>query len=71
MNTICAVVRMADSLVINTIIAMPSSSPPDGCVLVEVADGVQCSTGWTLVGGEFIDLLPKPESGLSIIDVAD
>lgn len=53
METTCAVCRISDGLVMNTIIASPSSIAPDGCQLVEIMTGQQCSIGWFHVDGTF------------------
>lgn len=53
METTCAVVRLYDGLVINTIVANPSDQPPDGCELVEVYTGQLCSIGWYYANGSF------------------
>lgn len=52
----CAVVRLDDGIVVNTIVAELSDLPPDGCVLVEVPEGVACNLGWTWTGSEFVEL---------------
>lgn len=39
METTCAVVRLSDGLVMNTIVASPSDPAPVGCELVEIMTG--------------------------------
>lgn len=53
MDTICAVCRLSDGLVINIIVASPSDPAPDGCQLVEIMTGQMCDIGWYWVGGAF------------------
>jgi hypothetical protein len=58
--TKCAVVRLSDGLVLNTIIATPSDVPPDECQLIEVMNGQRCGIGFTWDGNNFIEPLPEP-----------
>lgn len=51
--TRCAVCQLADGLVINVIIALPSDLPPDDCELVEVMIGQACDIGWVYDGAGF------------------
>jgi len=53
METTCAVCRLSDGLVMNTIIAEPSATAPDGCQLVEIMTGHACNIGWYYAGGVF------------------
>ena len=46
----CAVVRLSDNIVQNTIMAQPSDLAPDGCFLVEIMNGYECNIGWTFEG---------------------
>jgi hypothetical protein len=57
--TRCAVVRLSDGLVLNTIVATPSDVPPDDCQIIEVMNGQRCSIGWTWDGQNFIEPLPE------------
>lgn len=45
-ETTCAVCRISDGLVMNTIIAEPGAAAPDGCQLVEIMTGQACNIGW-------------------------
>lgn len=60
METRCAVCRLEDGLVINTIIASPSDLAPDGCQLIEIYNEQPCDIGWYWTGTEFI---PPPADG--------
>ena len=40
-ETTCAVCRLSDGLVMNTIVAVPSDPAPDGCQLVEIMTGLR------------------------------
>lgn len=51
--TTCAVCRLSDGLVLNTIIALPSDPAPDGCQLVEIMTGQACDIGWFYADGVF------------------
>lgn len=62
--TRCAVCQLADGLVINIIIAVPSDLAPDGCQLVEVMNEQQCNIGWYYNGMNFIDPNPPEESDI-------
>lgn len=53
MVTTCAVCRLSDGLVMNTVMASPNDPPPDGCQLVEIMTGQMCDIGWCYIGGEF------------------
>lgn len=53
METTCAVCRLSDGLVMNTIIASPSDPAPDGCELVEIYTGQACGMGWYYANGAF------------------
>ena len=53
METTCAVCRLSDGLVMNSIVAAPSDSAPDGCQLVEVMTGQACNIGWFYVDDAF------------------
>ena len=53
METTCAVCRLSDGLVMNTIIANPSDPAPVGCQLVEIMTGQMCSVGWYYANGVF------------------
>jgi len=53
METTCAVCRLSDGLVVNTIIANPSDTAPDECQLVEIMTGQPCDIGWTWDGVTF------------------
>lgn len=53
METTCAVVRLSDGLVINTIVASPSDPAPDGCQLIEVMTGQECDIGWYYANDTF------------------
>jgi len=57
-ETTCAVCRLSDGLVVNTIIASLYDPAPEGCQLVEIMTGQMCSIGWTWTGAEFIP--PEP-----------
>lgn len=57
---VCAVVRIADGVVVNRIVAEPTDPAPDGCMLVDVSD-VPCDIGWTYFRGEFL-LIPTEVS---------
>lgn len=50
--TTCAVVQIADGLVINTIATDPSDLAPDGCFLVDITDLV-VNIGWIWNGTSF------------------
>lgn len=52
--TTCAVVQISDGLVVNSIIALPSDTPPDGCMLVTVMNGQPFDIGWYCVDGQFV-----------------
>ena len=60
--TICAVCRLDNGLVINTIMAEPTDSAPYGCKLIEIEEGVICGIAWTWNGTQFIDPKPQPIS---------
>ena len=53
METTCAVVRLSDGLIINTIVAAPSDPAPDGCKLVEIMTGQMCDIGWYYANDTF------------------
>jgi hypothetical protein len=53
METTCAVCRLTDGLVMNTIIAAPSDPAPNGCQLVEIMTGQLCNIGWFYVNDVF------------------
>ena len=53
METTCAVCRLSDGLVMNTIIASLSDSAPEGCQLVEIMTGQSCNIGWFYADGVF------------------
>lgn len=53
MDTNCAVCRLSDGLVMNTIVANPSDPAPDGCQLVEIMAGQACDIGWYYANGVF------------------
>lgn len=53
METTCAVCRLSDGLVMNTIVASPSDPAPDGCQLVEIMAGQACDIGWYYANGTF------------------
>jgi hypothetical protein len=59
-NTICAVCRLSDGLVLNKIVASPSDTPPDDCQLIEIMNGQTCDIGWTWNGMEFTPPPPPP-----------
>jgi len=46
MDTTCAVVRLNDGLVLNTIFASASDLAPAGCTLIEIMTGQSCGIGW-------------------------
>ena len=52
-ETICAVCRLSDGLVLNTIVASPDDTPPDECQLIEIKEGVFCNIGLFWNGIEF------------------
>ena len=52
-ETTCAVCRLSDGLVMNTIVASPSDPAPDGCQLVEIMTGQLCNIGWYYANGVF------------------
>ena len=52
-STTCAVCRLSDGLVMNTIIAAPSDIPPLGCVLIEIMTGQVCNIGWYYANDQF------------------
>ena len=58
---ICAVIRIADGLVINRIIADPSEIPPDECILVDITD-MFVDIGYVWDGTNFID--PNQNEGV-------
>jgi hypothetical protein len=60
-ETRCAVCQLADGLVVNTIMAVPSDPPQDGCQLIEIMNGQLCNIGWYWDGVTFID--PTPTDG--------
>lgn len=64
----CAVVKIADGLVINIIIAEQSNLPPDGCNLIN-CDNMRCSIGWYWNGNEFID--PSPQVKVAVVKMSD
>jgi len=45
-ETNCAVCQLADGLVVNIIIAVPSDPAPDGCQLIEIMSLQPCDIGW-------------------------
>lgn len=53
METTCAVVRLSDGLVMNTIVASPSDPAPVGCELIEIMTGQPCNIGWYYANGIF------------------
>lgn len=53
METTCAVCRLSDGLVMNTIVASPSDPAPEGCQLVEIMTGQACNIGWFYVNDVF------------------
>ena len=53
MDTTCAVCRLSDGLVMNTIVASPSDPAPDGCQLVEIMTGQACDIGWYYANDTF------------------
>lgn len=50
----CAVVKLIDGLVINTIMAQPSDEPPFNCELIEIMNDQPCDIGWYWNGTEFL-----------------
>ena len=54
-ETTCAVCRLSDGLVMNTIIALPSDPAPDGCQLVEIMTGQACNIGWVWDSNTFVE----------------
>lgn len=52
-ETTCAVCRLSDGLVMNTIVASPSDPAPEGCQLVEIMTGQPCNIGWFYIDGVF------------------
>lgn len=52
-ETTCAVVRLSDGFVMNTVIAELSAAAPNGCQLVEIMTGQPCSIGWYYDSGAF------------------
>lgn len=56
-ETTCAVCRLSDGLVMNTIIALPSDPAPDDCQLVEIMTGQACNIGWTWDNNAFVEPL--------------
>lgn len=60
----CALIRIADNIVVNLIVADPVNDPaPFGCVIVGLADGSQVSIGWLYnpVTNEFTN--PESQNG--------
>ena len=53
METTCAVYRLSDGLILNTIIAAPSDPAPAGCGLAEIMAGQKVEQGQYYVGGVF------------------
>lgn len=53
MDTTCAVCRISDGLILNTIVTSPSDVAPDGCQLIEIMTGQPCSIGWYYASGAF------------------
>lgn len=53
METTCAVCRLSDGLVMNTIVASPYDPAPEGCQLVEIMTGQLCNIGWYYANGIF------------------
>lgn len=51
--TTCAVVRLADGLVTNKIVAEPTDMAPNDCQLISI-DGIACDIGWTWNGTQFV-----------------
>lgn len=51
--TTCAVCRLSDGLVMNTIIASPSDTPPNGCELIEIMNEQLCNIGWYYANNTF------------------
>jgi hypothetical protein len=49
-ETNCAVCQLSDGLVVNVIVATPSSPAPEGCRLVEIMSEQPCDIGWTFDG---------------------
>ena len=54
---------VADGVVTNTVVWDGESGwvPPDGTVLVSLADHPYVGIGWDYVDGEFVDNRPQPE----------
>ena len=53
METTCAVCRLTDGLVMNTIVADPTDPAPEGCQLVEIMTGQPCNIGWFYANSVF------------------
>lgn len=51
--TVCAVIRLSDYIVVNSIMALPSDTPPEGCMLVTVMNDQAFDIGWKYVDGQF------------------
>lgn len=65
--TRCAVCQLSDGQVINTIVALPSDPPQDGCQLVEIMNGQQCNIGWTWDGSQFIPPPAEPDYSTPVV----
>lgn len=51
----CAVVQIADNVVINKIVASVTDPPQNGCYLIEVGEDMPCDIGWIWDGSEFVN----------------
>lgn len=58
----CAVVRSADNVCTNIIMASTQDPAPDGCFLVDV-DNMACDIGWVYdpVMNDFVNPNPPPD----------
>jgi len=61
----CAVIQ--DGLVVNTIVAEPTDTPPEGCTLVLIPDNVFVTIGFTHDGTNFIDFNGNPSVPQEIV----
>ena len=52
-ETVYAVVRLSDGLVLNMVVSTSSEGAPNGCKLIEVMSGQDCGIGWYYADNKF------------------
>ena len=62
--TRCAVCRLSDGLVVNTIVAVPGDIAPEGHQIIEIMNGQICDIGWYYDGLNFVDPNPPSEENI-------